>query len=96
MAPVSPINRGQGVPGGLFHEPGTAHICRLRIPYAKNPAHRSSSSAVELAPHYEVPTLRLALRAAGLTLRALIPTGATPTQVSLANKTKRGLYVYQA
>jgi hypothetical protein len=96
MAPVSPMTRGHGVPGGLSSEPGRAHIYLMRTPYMENQAIRNIKCADGSEPQSEVQVFCCARWTARATLRAPIPSGALPTQVSQANQTKRGLYVYQA
>ena len=96
MAPVCPTTRGHGVPGGLHSEPGTTQSCRLRVLFAKNRIYRGVSAAAESEPQTEARVFHCAHSRAQSTLRALVSYGAFHTQVSQANKTKRGLYVYQA
>jgi len=96
MAPVSPMTRGHGVPGGSSPEPGITHIYLLRTLSTNSPIIRSLMAADESEPHYEARVFRCAHRTDSAALHTFIPSGAFHSQVSQANKTKRGLYVYQA
>jgi hypothetical protein len=96
MAPVSPTTRGHGVPGGLSSEPGMAHFYLSSNPYLKNQFIRSVKASDEFEAPSEALGFHCARRNATVALRAHIPSGAFHSQVSHANKTKRGLYVYQA
>jgi small subunit ribosomal protein S15 len=87
-APVLPRTWGHGVPGETTSPPGQAHSYRLT---AAPQWHFEVRRKMPLSSR-ELKSLLFASH----NTRPPAPFGASPLQVSQVNKTKRGLYVYEA